>query len=115
MPDSHTRPRRAPPVAGVSRGKFFGGGESDSEREREREDGGVKGRDDPALRTVRRKGSFKKGVQGTMRLRAWPSLLQQASKQLTKCLNSLPLARTEGGQSLAGGDARSERPGVAAR
>ncbi|BGP11838.1 hypothetical protein JCM10049v2_007758 [Rhodotorula toruloides] len=68
MPDSHTRPRRAPPVAGVSRGKFFGGGESDSEREREREDGGVKGRDDPALRTVRRKGSFKKGVQGTMRL-----------------------------------------------
>ncbi|BGP03941.1 hypothetical protein NBRC10513v2_007683 [Rhodotorula toruloides] len=67
-PDSPTRPRQPPPVSGISRGKFFGGGESDSEQEREREDGGVKGRDDPALRTVRRKGSFKKGVQGTMRL-----------------------------------------------
>ncbi|BGP35827.1 hypothetical protein JCM10296v2_007679 [Rhodotorula toruloides] len=68
-PDSPSRPRRPPPVSGVSRGRLFGDrGDSDSEQERERENGGVKGRDDPARRTVRRKGSFKKGVQGTMRL-----------------------------------------------
>ncbi|GAA5913212.1 hypothetical protein JCM8208_003235 [Rhodotorula glutinis] len=75
--------RAAPPVAGVSRSRLFGGSgpgqRQGSLTDGEREDGGVKGRADPSspvsagreggtMRVRRRTNSFKKGVQGTMRM-----------------------------------------------
>ncbi|GAA5839905.1 hypothetical protein JCM9279_005202 [Rhodotorula babjevae] len=75
--------RAAPPVAGVSRSRLFGGSSQaqgqGSLTDGEREDGGVKGRADPSspvsagreggtMRARRRTNSFKKGVQGTMRM-----------------------------------------------
>lgn len=119
-PGSPTRARRPPPVSGVSRGgRLFG--DSDSEQEREREDGGVKGRDDPdpALKTVRRRNSFQKGVQGTMRLRErlLPPVRQPGACAHIACslTASFPFACAEGRQVVAGRGARSQRPGVAAR
>ncbi|KPV72988.1 uncharacterized protein RHOBADRAFT_55235 [Rhodotorula graminis WP1] len=75
--------RAAPPVAGVSRSRLFGGSSRSQAQgsltDGEREDGGVKGKADPSspvsagreggtMRARKRTNSFKKGVQGTMRM-----------------------------------------------
>ncbi|BGP43911.1 hypothetical protein JCM10449v2_007968 [Rhodotorula kratochvilovae] len=66
--ESPPKQRPPPPVAGVSRARLFGREVGGSVSDGEREDGGVKGRAEVEGGGRKRTNSFKRGVQGTMRM-----------------------------------------------
>lgn len=78
-PNASASPNVPPPVAGMTRPRLFrrasesrSGVSRASEPDAEKEDGGVKGKGDPARRNRTRTNSLKKGLQGTVQMRALP-------------------------------------------